>query len=62
MKKIIWMSILLIMYSIPGISQDLKAKEIITKADDLQRGENNKGEMSMTIIRPKWQRTITMKT
>jgi outer membrane lipoprotein-sorting protein len=39
----------------------LTAKQIIEKADALQRGETNKGEMSMTIIRPKWSRTITMK-
>ena len=62
MKKIIFSLIILLFTVNTGKTQVLTAKEIITKADDLQRGENNKGEMSMTIIRPKWQRTITMKT
>ena len=61
MKKLILSTITIILVSISGFSQDLTAKQIIIKADNLQRGETNKGEMSMTIIRPKWQRTITMK-
>ncbi len=43
-------------------SQNLTAKEIVIKADNLQRGETNKSAMSMTVIRPKWERTITMKS
>jgi len=62
MKKIILSLVALIMISASVFSQDLTAKQIVVKADNLQRGETNKGEMSMTIIRPKWQRTITMKT
>lgn len=61
MKKIIFTIAVAISVSLSGFSQDLTAKQIIIKADNLQRGETNKGEMSMTIIRPKWQRTITMK-
>ena len=45
-----------------GFSQQLTGKQLIEKADQLQRGKTNKGEMAMTIIRPKWERTITMKT
>ncbi len=44
-----------------GLAQEMTAKQIVQKADDLQRGKTNKGEMSMTIIRPKWERTITLK-
>lgn len=44
-----------------GISQELSAKEIIIKADEKNRGRSSKGTMSMTIIRPKWERTIVMK-
>lgn len=42
-------------------SQDLTAKEIIIKADQKNRGESMKGTMSMTIVRPKWERKIVMK-
>ena len=62
MKKIIFSLIILFFTVNISKAQTLTAKEIVIKADDLQRGENNKGEMSMTIIRPKWERTITMKT
>jgi outer membrane lipoprotein-sorting protein len=62
MKKTIFSLIVLLFTLNPAEAQDLTAKQIIIKADNLQRGENNKGEMSMTIIRPKWERTITMKT
>ncbi len=43
-------------------SQELTAKEIIKTADEKNRGETMKGEMSMTIVRPKWERTISMKS
>ena len=62
MKRIFISSIAIVLISVSGFSQDLTAKQIIVKADGLQRGETNKGEMSMTIIRPKWQRTIKMKS
>ena len=42
-------------------SQELTATEIVTKADNLQRGKSSMTEMKMTVIRPKWSRTITMK-
>ena len=61
MKKIILSLVTLILVGLSGYSQDLTAKQIIVKADNLQRGESNRGEMSMTIIRPKWQRAIKMK-
>jgi outer membrane lipoprotein-sorting protein len=62
MKTIILSIALLFAISFSGFAQDLNAIEIVQKADDLQRGETNKSEMSMTIIRPKWERTITMKS
>lgn len=37
------------------------ALEIVRKADDKMRGTSNKSEMTMTIVRPDWQREITMK-
>jgi outer membrane lipoprotein-sorting protein len=42
-------------------AQSLTAKEIIKKADDKNRGESSKGEMTMSVVRPKWDRTVTMK-
>jgi outer membrane lipoprotein-sorting protein len=43
-------------------AQELTAKEIIQKADDKTRGLSSQGTMTMTVIRPDWSRTITMKT
>ena len=61
MKNIVFSIAAILVISISGFSQDLTAIQIITKADDLQRGESNEGEMSMTIVRTKWERTISMK-
>ena len=60
--KIAIATILTVMISSSQIfSQSLTAKEIIQKADEKNRGTSSKGTMSMTIIRPKWERTIVMK-
>ena len=37
------------------------ALDIVKKADDKMRGNSNKSEMTMTIVRPDWQREVTMK-
>jgi len=37
------------------------ALEIIRKADEKMRGNSNRSEMTMTIVRPDWQREVTMK-
>ncbi|MGD9991936.1 MAG: outer membrane lipoprotein-sorting protein [Salinivirgaceae bacterium] len=37
------------------------AKTIIKKMDDKQQGTSNISEMAMTIVRPKYERTITFK-
>ncbi|HEX5168083.1 MAG TPA: outer membrane lipoprotein-sorting protein [Cyclobacteriaceae bacterium] len=42
-----------------GYSQT--AQEIVKKADDKMRGNSNRSEMKMTIVRPDWKREITMK-
>jgi outer membrane lipoprotein-sorting protein len=44
------------------LSQELTAKQIVEKANNLTLGNSAKGEMEMTIERPSWSRTITMKT
>ncbi len=38
------------------------AKEIVQKAHDLMQGETNYSEMTMTVHRPKWDRTISFKS
>lgn len=49
--------------SLQGVnSQGLSADDIIRKADDKSRGLSSEGSITMTVIRPDWTRTITMKT
>jgi outer membrane lipoprotein-sorting protein len=43
-------------------SQELTALDIVKIADEKNRGETMTGEMTMTIVRPKWERTISMKS
>lgn len=38
------------------------ATEIIRKADEKMRGETSRAQVEMQIIRPSWQRSISMKT
>jgi negative regulator of sigma E activity len=42
--------------------QNQSAVVIVKKAYDLMQGQTNESVMSMTIVRPSWQRTITFKT
>ena len=37
-------------------------QEIVQKSLDLQNGESNQGEMEMTLVRPKYTRSISMKS
>jgi len=43
-------------------SQSLTAKEIVKNSDDKARGLTSEGEMTMTIVRPGWTRSVTMKS
>lgn len=45
-----------------GKAQEMTAKEIVRKSYDLMQGESSRGTMTMTIVRPKWERTISFKT
>jgi len=36
----------------------LTAKEMVKKSDDLMRGDTLSGKYKMTVIRPKWKRTL----
>jgi len=47
---------------IPGLGQELSPKEIIRKADEKFNGEKTgTAIMTMTIVRPTWERTIEFK-
>jgi len=59
MKKLL-VSIAAVLLAFNTFSQT--ATEIITKADNAFRGKSSKMEMTMTIERPKWTRTIKMKS
>ncbi len=49
--------------SLPVASQQLTAKEIVKKADEKFKGEKSGySVMSMTIVRPTWQRTVEFKS
>ncbi len=41
--------------------QELTASQIVQKAYDLMRGKSSYAEVTMHIIRPKWERTISFK-
>ena len=43
-------------------SYSQSALEIIEKSDAKLRGESSYSEITITIVRPKWQKTMTMKS
>ncbi len=50
----------LILFSNQSFAQD--AKRIVKKADEKFRGKSGYSEMTMTIVRPKWSRTVSFKS
>ncbi|MBD80596.1 MAG: outer membrane lipoprotein-sorting protein [Crocinitomicaceae bacterium] len=62
MKTAAVLTTLLIIGFYSATGQDLTAKQIVEKANNLTLGKSAKGEMEMTIQRPSWSRTITMKS
>ncbi|SMO45836.1 outer membrane lipoprotein-sorting protein [Gracilimonas mengyeensis] len=59
LKKLVFL-FLMGFVSIPVLGQD--ATEIIKKMDDKMRGETLEAEITMTIVRPSWERSISMKS
>lgn len=56
---------LAILITVPAsqvFAQGETAEEIVGKSDQKFRGESSKGLMRMSIVRPKWERTIEMKS
>jgi outer membrane lipoprotein-sorting protein len=43
-------------------SQELSARDIIKKADDKNRGQTSEITMTLTIIRPDWKRSLSLKS
>ncbi len=46
---------------VPALLRAQDAREIVRKANDLMRGKSTLSEISMTIVKPEWSRTIGMK-
>ena len=55
------MGILLLFQGVSQAQENPTAKEIIDKANQLMRGNSSYAEMTMKIIRPKWERTLSFK-
>lgn len=59
-KRIIF-GFLCSMLSLGIMAQSNKALEIVKRADEKSRGHSSRGEMTMTIERPTWKRSVKMK-
>lgn len=59
MNKLIFVSILILFSNMISAQN---ATEIVRKADEKMQGESSYTEMTMTIVRPTWQRTISFKS
>jgi outer membrane lipoprotein-sorting protein len=55
-------TILLAFLSVSVVAQDLDIREIVRRSDEKFRGTSSAGTFSMTIQRPGWSRTISMKS
>ena len=62
MRRPIFLILSLIIPLLPLSAQELTARDIIEKADDLVRGKYNQAKIKMTIIRPEWQREMELKS
>jgi len=63
MKRIlILLPALLLLLGASAQSDGLSGTEIMQKADQKLRGESNKATINMTIIRPSWEREMTLKS
>lgn len=55
------LTILLVLSAFSIFAQDIDVKELVREADEKVRGNSSTGTFSMTIERPGWSRTISMK-
>lgn len=61
MNKIYALSLLFFLLA-NSIVHGQDAKELVRKADEMYRGLSNKSEMTMKIVRPTWERDVSMKS
>ena len=61
MKNIL-QSFILLTFPLFLVSQNITATEVIQKAEDKVRGNSNRAEIQMTIVRPTWSRDMGMKS
>ena len=61
MKKFVCSAFLLVGAFVAS-AQSLTALEIISKADEARQGESSYNESEMTIVRPKWSRSYSIKS
>ncbi len=62
MKEIKLLAFALFVFLNTTLAQNLSAVEIVRKADDKMRGKTSKSEMTIKIVRPTWEREMTMKS
>ena len=60
--KQIYIILLTVLAPCFAFSQSLTASEVIKKSDDKIRGNSNRAEIKMTVVRPTWTREMTMKS
>ena len=61
MNRTLYLLITLLMALQPAFGQS--AKDIIRKAEEIRRGvQSSQAEMTMTIVRPDWTRSMSMKS
>ena len=61
MKKSL-LPIMLLLLPVFVVAQTLTATEIIKKADEKGRGTTSQGTMTLTIVRPDWSRSVSLKS
>ena len=62
MKRFFSIALLLVVLSFGKISQQPDPTEIVRKANDLMLGRSSESVATMTIVRPSWTRSVSMKT
>lgn len=60
--KVFFLLFIILSFLQNNYAQSLSAKEIIRKADEKGRGKTSTGSMTLTIIRPDWTRSISLKS
>ncbi|HPG10673.1 MAG TPA: outer membrane lipoprotein-sorting protein [Chitinophagaceae bacterium] len=62
MKKLFFIPLVALLFSFGKTTQQPSADEIVRKANDLMMGRSSQSIATMTVIRPSWTRTVSMKT